>query len=248
LEGHQLNPIKIGWNGAPPICTYCKKEGHFLKTCAERLSKICNSCHAPGHISAQCARFGEGDRKAAGKRPVSVIATTLSSSYAASSTNAASSSNATSFNTTASLTSPVVPTVAQTIVPTQAERVRTPSIYEFSDGDFNYESEDLENGEGMSDVQSEEDSAPEQPTQVQAMEVDEEDLPATSEETYKDQPPYTQIPATQTPVTQTPATQTTDNDTTDSNDLNDDTPSTPPAPAKGKKAASKKGRTPEITE
>ncbi|CAO3572430.1 unnamed protein product [Mortierella alpina] len=68
LEGHQINPIKIGWNGAPPICTYCKREGHFLKTCAERLSKICNNCHAPGHISAHCARFGERDRKAADRR------------------------------------------------------------------------------------------------------------------------------------------------------------------------------------
>ncbi|KAF9944696.1 hypothetical protein BGZ70_004417 [Mortierella alpina] len=68
FPSHQDIPVMIGWIGAPAFCTYCKKDGHFNEDCVERLSKICNSCHAPGHVSTLCSRFGERDRKAARKR------------------------------------------------------------------------------------------------------------------------------------------------------------------------------------
>ncbi|KAF9922233.1 hypothetical protein BGZ67_010648 [Mortierella alpina] len=202
LEGHQTNPIKVGWNGAPPLCTYCKREGHLLRTCAERLSKICNNCHAPGHISVHCARYGERDRKAAGKSPVSASPST---SY----------SNAASSSTASSTMNPSSPTIATTTTPAKKARARSPSHFELSDGelahlndyDYDYESDGSEDREGMSDVQSEVDSAPEQTTQPQDMDVDNAAPTATTVETYKDQPPYTQIPFTKTPLTLTPQTQ-----------------------------------------
>ncbi|KAG0196156.1 hypothetical protein BGX28_010502 [Mortierella sp. GBA30] len=64
LREHQPTPIKVGWNGAHAQCTYCKQEGHFIKTCADRLSKICKACGAAGHVGTQCKRYGQRDREA----------------------------------------------------------------------------------------------------------------------------------------------------------------------------------------
>lgn len=221
---NQQSPVKLGWNGAPAYCTYCRREGHFIRVCADRLSKLCNTCNAHGHVSAQCARFGERDRQAnEGRGPVS--ATLPISSTASPPTVSQSTTRSTTI--------------------TRSAPARSPSIFEFSESELaaivanTIDPETQDEREGMSDVQSEEDNEP----RTARMDVDSEGdvnttTPTTTNattETLEDQPPYTQIPATQT----TSNTDYDSNEDTESNEENATAPSASSAPAKGLRVFSK---------
>ncbi|KAG0195401.1 hypothetical protein BGX28_001488, partial [Mortierella sp. GBA30] len=181
LREHQPTPIKVGWNGAPVLCTYCKEEGHFIKTCPVRLSKICSTCDAAGHVSAQCERYGQRDREA--EAPP----------------NAAETAS----------TTPTLATQAPTSrSPSPDNHGEFPEI-NITDQqwqDLN-RTEDTSEVEEPSEEESEEDSGEEESENINDMEGILSTNPTsptstnnttTTKEVYQDRAPFTQIPISQT--------------------------------------------------
>lgn len=47
---------ELNWHGQPPICRYCKKEGHIKFKCPVLAQQECYECGAKGHTRARCPR------------------------------------------------------------------------------------------------------------------------------------------------------------------------------------------------
>ncbi|KAF9579267.1 hypothetical protein BGW38_004548, partial [Lunasporangiospora selenospora] len=59
-------PLNFNLDGKPP-CSFCKRQGHSVTDCSNRLSLRCAQCQHNGHRAQDCARFGERDRRAAAR-------------------------------------------------------------------------------------------------------------------------------------------------------------------------------------
>ncbi|KAG2224706.1 hypothetical protein INT45_009021 [Circinella minor] len=47
-------PLTSSWKNAPPLCRYCKKEGHKKDDCPKMIDMECYYCHTKGHQQRNC--------------------------------------------------------------------------------------------------------------------------------------------------------------------------------------------------